>query len=829
MAPKRKTFRSRVARRMFLVFALCALVPILTFAVYSFSSVAAQLEADAVTALGAEAKTAGMSIYEHFAIAHSQLRILAAMPADRPLEGKAPGRAFVSWGTSTLAASALSEEEKQKLSSPDSVLLRFERADASWVPRLYLAMQDRLVFGELDPAFVFTPERRRSGDRYWVEASDGDLLYSSADDDATQSMLEARSSSKTRTAFDLKGPAGRELGIVWPIFLQVPFRLDELRIGLSRSEEQIYRPLVKFERSFPMIVLLSLVLATALALRQVRRTLLPLDALTRAAEAMSRGGYDRRVVIETRDEFRDLGQAFNDMAQKIQKHVATMDRLHEIGRALSDEDGVENLLNKIVSGAAELLSGQACALYLTDDQSEFEGSSPRIASFWQSQGAGHSGASGVAHYPSYEARRVCETGVPMRLEASDARTPSQRREWARFHDACGFPIHALLAVPLRITGGDVLGALVVIREPPGSSRFADDDLRLVQSLASQAAVAIRQARSVESLRALFEGLIQLTVRAIDEKSPYTGDHCRKVPILTELIAEAADNATEGSLKDFSLTPEERYELKIAALLHDCGKMVTPVHVMDKATKLEGIVDGFELVRLRAEIIRRDQRIEALTQQRPGVQSADAALLDDLDFIEHRNIGGEFMAEEMKQRVSEIRARYCWSDIDGSSQSLLTDQEAENLKISRGTLNDEEREIINQHVVTTVSLLEKLPFPKELQNVPAIAGAHHEMVNGCGYPLGLGGDDLSMQGRILGLADVFEALSAKDRPYKPGKSLSESLWILEQLVAEGHLDPSLHELFVKQRLYLVYAAEQMDPSQIDGEHRRELDEMTEPWS
>ncbi len=214
MAANRNTFRSRVARRMFLVFALCALVPILTFAVYSFSRVAAQLEADAVTALGAEAKTAGMSIYEHIAIAHSQLRILAAMPADRPLEGKAPDRAFVSWGTSTLAASALSAEDKEKLSSPNSVLLRFERAATGWVPRLYLAMQDRLVFGELDPAFVFTPERRKSGDRYWVEGSDGGVLYSFADDDATQSMLEARSSSKTRTAFDLEGPAGRELGIV---------------------------------------------------------------------------------------------------------------------------------------------------------------------------------------------------------------------------------------------------------------------------------------------------------------------------------------------------------------------------------------------------------------------------------------------------------------------------------------------------------------------------------------------------------------------------------------------------------------------------------------
>ena len=253
MALNQATFRSRVSRRMFLVFALCALVPMLLFALYSYSRVKAQLEADAVSALGAEAKSAGMSIYERFAIAHSQLSILAATASDRPAAGKVASTALVSWGTTTLAASALGEAEKRKLSSPGSVVLRFERADTGWVPRLYLAMHSGLAFAELDATFVFTPERRRSGDRYWVEGRDGAVFYSSADDDATQPMLETRSRWESRTAFQLEGPEGRELGIVWPLFLKVPFRHDELRIGVSRTEERIYRPLVEFERSRPPV------------------------------------------------------------------------------------------------------------------------------------------------------------------------------------------------------------------------------------------------------------------------------------------------------------------------------------------------------------------------------------------------------------------------------------------------------------------------------------------------------------------------------------------------------------------------------------------------
>lgn len=305
-----------------------------------------------------------------------------------------------------------------------------------------------------------------------------------------------------------------------------------------------------------------------------------------------------------------------------------------------------------------------------------------------------------------------------------------------------------------------------------------------------------------------------------------------MPILTELIADAACQATEGPLKEFQLSDEERYELRIAALLHDCGKVVTPVHVMDKKTKLEAIFDQIELVRLRTEIAWRDRQLDALRAGReseaPEPDAYRIGLNDDLRFLERANIGGEFMHEDARQRVRDIAQHYSWRDGAGRSHPLLTDREIENLCISRGTLNAEEREIINGHVVTTIRLLEELPFPKELRNVPAIAGAHHEQIDGGGYPLALRGDELSMQARILGLADVFEALTAKDRPYKPGKTLNQSLEILRRMVDEGHLDSDLHKAFVEQRVYLQYAAEHMAPNQIDDEHRAALEEISAPW-
>jgi hypothetical protein len=301
-----------------------------------------------------------------------------------------------------------------------------------------------------------------------------------------------------------------------------------------------------------------------------------------------------------------------------------------------------------------------------------------------------------------------------------------------------------------------------------------------------------------------------------------------VPLLTELIADAACATQQGALKEFSLSEAERYELRIAALLHDCGKVTTPVHVQDKATKLEAIVDRIELVDARFEILRRDALLAAgapaggahasasPADANEGIEDRLRGLEADREFLRRANIGGEFMEPAAQARVREIAARYAFRDAAGAERALLSDEEIENLTVSRGTLNARERELINHHVTASIHMLERLPYPRSLRGVPAIAGAHHERMDGRGYPQGLVRNQISLQGRILGLADVFEALTAKDRPYKPGMPLRRALTILQAMCDEGHVDADLFELFVREKVYLTYAIEYLDPEQIDDE-------------
>jgi HD-GYP domain-containing protein (c-di-GMP phosphodiesterase class II) len=361
------------------------------------------------------------------------------------------------------------------------------------------------------------------------------------------------------------------------------------------------------------------------------------------------------------------------------------------------------------------------------------------------------------------------------------------------------------------------GVLQLLR--PGG--FEAEGLALAESLASQTAVALTKHRLAGEFRALFEGLIQLIVKAIDQKSPYTGEHCRRVPILTELIADAACASREGALKQFTLSDTERYELRIAALLHDCGKVTTPVHVQDKSSKLQTLFDRIELVDARFEIVRRELELAAL-KRRTAANDDDATLAEQLRtldedraFLRSANVGAEFMSSAAQTRVQAIAERWLVQTPAGG-EPILTPDEIENLCISRGTLNAREREIINHHVVASIDMLEQLPYPRSLRNVPAIAGAHHERMDGHGYPKGLLRDQISMQGRILGLADVFEALTARDRPYKPGMSLKRALSILESMRDEGHIDGDLFEVFVRDKVYLRYAAEYLHPDQIDDD-------------
>ncbi|TCS39131.1 HD domain-containing protein [Paucimonas lemoignei] len=402
----------------------------------------------------------------------------------------------------------------------------------------------------------------------------------------------------------------------------------------------------------------------------------------------------------------------------------------------------------------------------------------------------------------------------------------------QFDENYGYRSQSLLTVPMKDHEGELVGVLQLInaREPKsGATRpFSDTDQRFIEALASQAAIAITNRQLIERLETLFESFVKLINIGIDEKSPHTGRHCEHVPELTMMLAEAVHETDAGPLAEFSMSERDRRELWLAGLLHDCGKITTPVHVVEKATKLQTLYDRIQTVDTRFEVLKRDARIRALEKKcamLEGGRQTDAAAIeaqlaeeiagldDDREFLRRANIGGEFMRPDDQERVSRIAA-YQWNGPDGSMQPLLDAEEENNLKIRAGTLNEEEREIINNHIVVTIRMLESLPWPRHLENVPEYAGGHHERMDGKGYPKGLTREQMSLQARMMAIADIFEALTAKDRPYKKGKTLSESLQILGGFVQRNHIDPDLFDVFVRKQVYLQYARKFMDPAQID---------------
>ena len=252
-------------------------------------------------------------------------------------------------------------------------------------------------------------------------------------------------------------------------------------------------------------------------------------------------------------------------------------------------------------------------------------------------------------------------------------------------------------------------------------------------------------------------------------------------------------------------------------------------MVDKATKLETLFDRIHLIDTRYEVLKRDAEIRLLRAQLASGEAFDTAAehalaqqlaastaeLDaERDFLRRINTGGEAMREEDQQQVRDIAARRRWRDPTGEEQSALSEDEVANLSIRAGTLNAEEREIINHHIVATIRMLEQLPWPKHLRKVPEYAGGHHERMDGKGYPKGLTREQMSVQARIMGIADIFEALTARDRPYKPGLKLSKAMEIMANFARGGHIDPDLFAVFVQQEVYLQYAQTHLASEQID---------------
>jgi HD-GYP domain-containing protein (c-di-GMP phosphodiesterase class II) len=523
--------------------------------------------------------------------------------------------------------------------------------------------------------------------------------------------------------------------------------------------------------------------------------------------------------------------------------VSRLEHLNEIGASLSAETDINRLLESILTAAKTITRADGGTLYRVTEERTLRFEIVRTSSLKYYLG----GTTGnpVPFYPiqlyregkpnhSMIAAHVALTGRTENIADAYTAEGFDFTGTRAFDNKTGYRSKSFLTVPMKNHENEIIGVLQLLNaQDPVTGDivpFSTSDQKLAESLASQAAIALTNRMLINQLEELFESFINMINTAIDEKSPYTGGHCMRVPSLTMLLAEAVNETRDGPLKDFHMTDRDRYELKIAGLLHDCGKVTTPVHVVDKATKLETIYDRIHLIDTRFEVLKRDAQVAALKEKLElrarGASDAEAAqadvrlrervrqLDDDKAFLRACNIGGERMRDEDIERVRRI-AEYRWTDTAGHEAKFLTDDELRNLTIRAGTLTDDERQVINHHIVATIKMLEALPWPRHLKKVPEYAGGHHERMDGKGYPKGLTREQMSVQARVMGIADIFEALTARDRPYKKGKTLSESLQILGNFRRNGHIDPDLFDVFVRQKVYLKYAEMFLNPEQIDA--------------
>jgi HD-GYP domain-containing protein (c-di-GMP phosphodiesterase class II) len=545
-----------------------------------------------------------------------------------------------------------------------------------------------------------------------------------------------------------------------------------------------------------------------------------------------------------------------------------LERLIEIGLALSAERNHARLTERILLEAMALTRADGGTLYLRGEDDTLRFEIMRTTSLKIAMG----GTTGVKiPFPPVRMYNA-ETKQPNFNNVSAAAALSKKAiniedaytaegfdfsGTKKFDQGTGYRSKSFLCIPLKNYSDEVTGVLQLLNAQDDAGNvvpFSTEIQRLIEALASQAAVAIDNQQLIDAQKALMDSMITVMAHAIDAKSPYTGGHCQRVPELTKMLAQKASEQTSGPFADFRLDEQEWYELHVAAWLHDIGKVTTPEYVVDKATKLQTIYDRVHEVRMRFEVLRRDAEIAMLKSiargksarvERHKFKQRCAELDAQWKFVAEQNLGGEFMSTDKQDKLKELGKQKWYRYFDrklGLSwteskllekapppaegwEQLLADlpehSEAEynlgeilNLCIQRGTLNDDERRKINDHIVLTIEMLNEMPFPKHLRRVPEYAGGHHEKMDGKGYPKGLTRDQMSWPARMMAVADIFEALTAADRPYKKAKTLSESLKILWFMKKDGHVDPDLFDLFLTSGAYQEYAEQFLRPDQVD---------------
>ncbi|MDF2445386.1 MAG: hypothetical protein K0S46_622 [Moraxellaceae bacterium] len=518
-------------------------------------------------------------------------------------------------------------------------------------------------------------------------------------------------------------------------------------------------------------------------------------------------------------------------------------RLIEISTALSSERNTSRLFERILDAAQDITHADGGTLYLIREREEGKPVLEFEILRNDSLGLSLGGTSGIPielpPMPLYRedgtpnhSNIATHTALTRRMENIEDAYYAEHLDFSgtkAFDARSGYRSKSFLTVPLCNHADEIIGVLQLLnaRNPATGETiaFAKALEPIVAALASSAAIALDNQILLQDHKDLLDAFIKVIAQAIDAKSAHTSAHCQRVPALTEMIAQAACDTTDGPLGDFSLDESDWYELHVASWMHDCGKLATPDSVLDKATKLHLMLDGIDAVKTRFAAALSQIELRFLRQIAAQPEQAEAlqammeqelqVLRDDCLFIERANVGGEFMKPEDQARVRQIAGHH-WVDHLGETKPMLTEAEVKYLCIERGTLSHEERQKINDHMKVTVQMLESLPFPKNLKRVPEYAGGHHEKMDGTGFPRGLKREQMSWPARMMAIADIFEALTSSDRPYKAPMKISQSLSILQKMKQQNHIDPDLYELFVKSRVWEKYARVHLRPEQLDVE-------------
>ena len=531
----------------------------------------------------------------------------------------------------------------------------------------------------------------------------------------------------------------------------------------------------------------------------------------------------------------DSGKGFDPRTNR-----TDLKELIEIGIALSSEKNIKALLNKIASAARRISCAEGVTVYICsenkkqlqfavvqNDQLDSRLTRGEARQFWSHIDLYHDdGSKNFNNGSAYCAL----SGKPINIEDVYNEKGFDFSGTKTFDLRTHYRSRSMLLIPMCDHEDEVIGVLQLLNcRPAGSDEvigFPESVIEIVSGLASQAAIAITNVRLVNQTEQLMKSFVKAIAYAIDEKSPYTAGHIERVVHLTENICLAISRSKREQFREILFSQDQMEEIRLAAWLHDIGKIATPQFIADKATKLETVVDRIELVRLRLEILKRDIELKQLGGEKIELSADQLSVLHPLpaeipeemlesidDFLHEINRGRECLQDDAISRIKKIAE---WPvNLHDGVVPLLSEDELECCTIKKGTLTDAERAIINRHVVITIEMLTKLPFPKKWQHVPEYAGCHHEKLDGSGYPRGLTSGSIPLPARIIAVADIFEALTASDRPYKKGMKLSRAVTILGFMVKDGHLDGDICDILLEDGVALDYARIQLPDLQRDG--------------